>query len=426
MSVATADVAEFESPPPREVERGVVMEPLPIESKAAGRVVALDVLRGFDMFWIIGGDVLAHSIAAAFKGRHWADTLDAQMEHVSWQGLHFYDLIFPTFVFVVGASLVFSLTKLVARKGKGAAVGRVIFRSAALWALGVFMYHGFEYYWPHIRLVGVLQRIAFCYLVVSLLFIFCSPRVMAIVAVSLLVAYWGVMTFVRAPGEPKVSFDEGHNIANWIDANYLPGRKWDSTTITLPDGKEKEVPHDPEGLLSTIPAIATCLLGVFAGLVLQCTTVRPWRKVMILMVGGAALTGLGYLWGLQFPVIKKIWTSSYVLVAGGYAAMVLGVFYLLLDVKTAAWPRVPPVFVWLTRPFVWIGMNAITLYLLVDGKLIDLHDKIAPRLVGGNISWWIGHKWGEQWPPVVLAAVSVLLMFMLARFLYKRQIFLRL
>jgi predicted acyltransferase len=426
MSVATAaEVVEHESP---RVERPpeVVTQPLPIESKAAGRVVALDVLRGFDMFWIIGGDVLARSIAQAFKGRPWADGLDTQMDHASWQGLHFYDLIFPTFVFVVGASLVFSLTKLVARGGRAAAVRRVIFRSLALWALGVFYYHGFEYYWPHLRLVGVLQRIAFCYLAVSLLFIFCSPRAMAIVAVSLLVVYWAVMTFVRAPGEPKVSIAEGHNIANWIDANYLPGRKWDNTTIKLPDGREKEVPHDPEGLLSTIPAIVSCLLGVFAGLLLKSTAVRPWRKVVILIVGGAALTALGYLWGLQFPIIKKLWTSSYVLVAGGYAAMALGVFYLLLDVKTAAWPRVPPVFVWLTRPFVWIGMNAITLYLLVDGKLIDLHDKIAPRLVGGNISWSIGRHFGEQWPPVVLAAVAVLLMFLLARFLYKRQIFLRL
>lgn len=421
MSVATADVAaEFESPPPREVERGAIVEPLPIESKAAGRVLALDVMRGFDMFWIIGGDVLALAIAAAFKGRPWADRLGVQMDHAKWDGLHFYDLIFPTFVFVVGASLVFSLTKLVSRGGKAAAVRRVIFRSLMLWALGVFYYKGFDNFWPHVRLVGVLQRIAACYLVASLLFIFCSPRVLVIVAASLLVVYWGVLTFVRAPGEPKVSFDEGHNVANWVDAHYLPGQKWDDVKPT------PQMPHDPEGLLSTIPAIVTCLLGVFAGLVLQSTTVRPWRKVMILIVGGAALTALGFLWGHQFPIIKKLWTSSYVLVAGGYAAMALGVFYLLLDVKTAAWPRVPPVFVWLTRPFVWIGMNAITLYLLVDGKLIDLHGKIAPRLVGGNISWWIGHKWGEQWPPVVLAAVAVLLMFMLARFLYKRQIFLRL
>jgi predicted acyltransferase len=241
---------------------------------------------------------------------------------------------------------------------------------------------------------------------------------MAIVAVSLLVVYWAVMTFVRAPGEPKVSIAEGHNIANWIDANYLPGRKWDNTTIKLPDGREKEVPHDPEGLLSTIPAIVSCLLGVFAGLLLKSTAVRPWRKVVILIVGGAALTALGYLWGLQFPIIKKLWTSSYVLVAGGYAAMALGVFYLLLDVKTAAWPRVPPVFVWLTRPFVWIGMNAITIYM---ASAIANFRGLATRIIGGEVARSLG-----SWADFAHAAVALGMVLWFANFLYRRKIFLRL
>src|SRR5258708_821 len=150
------------------------------------------------------------------------------------------------------------------------------------------------------------------------------------------------MAFVRPPGQSDRSFDEGSNIANWIDTHYLPGYKWDGD-------------HDPEGLLSTIPAIGGCLLGVFAGLLLQNGKLGPYKKAGILILAGGIAIGVGYSWGFQFPVIKKLWTSSFVLVTAGCSAVLLGLFYLVIDVwRFRIW----------AAPFVWIGMNAITLYLV--------------------------------------------------------------
>ena len=156
-------------------------------------------------------------------------------------------------------------------------------------------------------------------------------------------------------------FDKGLNLANHIDFEYLPGRKYDTF-------------FDPEGLLSTIPAVATCLLGVFAGLLLSNQSVPDKQKVVWLIAFGIAAAALGWRWNAQFPVIKKIWTSSYVLVAGGYSAILLGVFYLIVDVwQSRAW----------CQPFVWMGMNSITIYLA--GNILGGFRRVAARLVGGDV-----------------------------------------
>lgn len=366
------------------------------------RVMSLDALRGFDMFWIVGGEGVFVALDAATRGKPFHQPFAVmawQLDHSAWAGFRFYDLIFPMFVFMVGASLVFSLGKLIATRGRLVAIRRVILRSAVLYLFGILYYGGFSkgYLGAHdIRLMGVLQRIALAYLFAGVLFCFLRPKPLVIVTASLLVAYWGVMTFVRAPGEPHVSFAEGHNIANWIDAHYLPGRKWDGD-------------HDPEGLLSTVPAIATCLLGVFAGLLLRDGKQRPSQKALWLIGAGVISVALGLLWGLQFPVIKKLWTSSFVLVAGGYSSILLGVFYMVIDVwKVRFW----------AYPFVWIGMNAITLYLIHE---LFSFPELADRFFGGQL----GRDLFKNYAPVASATLAVLFVFMLARFLYKRQIFLR-
>jgi hypothetical protein len=150
------------------------------------------------------------------------------------------------------------------------------------------------------------------------------------------------MTFIPVPGIGAGSFDPDANLANWIDANFLPGRLWDKT-------------RDPEGLLSTLPAIGTCLLGVLAGLLIKDDRVTPTQKSLWLMGGGVAMVAAGYLWSLQFPIVKDIWTSSFVLVAGGYSAILLGAMYQAIDVW--GWK------VWATI-FVWIGANAILIYFI--------------------------------------------------------------
>jgi predicted acyltransferase len=213
--------------------------------------------------------------------------------------------------------------------------------------------------------------------------------------VALLVGYWALMTFVPVPGIGSGNFAEGKNLANYIDRQYLPLRKWDGD-------------HDPEGLLSTLPAIATCLLGVFAGLLLNDPKLPDQRKVAHLAGAGAAGVLLGWLWGLQFPVIKKIWTSSFVLVTAGYSALLMALFLQVIDIwKYRKW----------AQPLIWIGVNPITIYMAVN--LIDFV-LIARRLVGGDISRYCG-VYGQL--VVTLTALGIEFGFL--RFLYRRNILLR-
>jgi predicted acyltransferase len=307
------------------------------------------------------------------------------------------------FVFVVGVSLVFSLNKQLETRGTGGAIRRVILRGAVLYILGLLYYGGLSHGVEHLRLMGVLQRIALAYLFAGLMFCLFRPRILVAVCIGLLIGYWALLVFVPVPGVGHASFAEGRNLANWIDAKYLPFFKWDGD-------------HDPEGLLSTLPAIASCLLGVFAGLFLRANKPAPWIKAFVLIIFGAGLTALGYYWGNEwpgmrvpdpwrFPIIKKIWTSSFVLVAGGYSAALLGLFYLIMDVTRFR--------IW-ALPFVWIGMNAITLYLI---EKFVRYDKLAEMFVG---------KWGNaDQRLLVVNLIAVAIMFVLARFLYGRKVFIR-
>lgn len=305
------------------------------------RLVSLDALRGFDMFWIVGGDGLVRALSA-LSDSGWARVLGAQFEHRAWEGMTFYDLIFPLFVFIVGISAAFSLTRIVKEQGRPAALRRILKRSALLFLLGVVYSSAPARELADIRLLGVLQRIALCYLATGVLFSTVRWRGMAVAAGVLLVGYWGLMTFVPVPGHGAGDFSEGANLANYLDRQFLPLRTYDGD-------------HDPEGLLSTLPAMATCLLGALAGGLLMSDHVGQKEKVRWLLAAAGASLLLGYLWGLQFPIIKKIWTSSYVLVAAGYSSLLLAVFYQVLEGwGWRAW----------AQPFAWIGRNAITLYLL--------------------------------------------------------------
>ena len=236
---------------------------------------------------------------------------------------------------------------------------RVLRRALLLYGLGLIYYGGISQHWADIRYLGVLQRLALCYLFASLLFLNFNLRGMIVAFVSLLLGYWALMTFVPVPGIGAGSFAPDANLANWIDAHYLPGRLWDST-------------RDPEGMLSTLPAIGTCLLGVFAGLLLKDERFTAQSKSLWLIGAGVALVAAGHLWGLQFPVIKAIWTSSFVLVAGGYSAILLGVWHQIIDVwGIRDWSLI----------FIWIGANAITLYFLNN---VFGFEPFAQRFVGGD------------------------------------------
>ena len=373
---------------------------------AANRVVSIDALRGFSFIGILGGDGIAWSLGEMSDGKS-GILSDAgvfvrdQFSHVTWEGFSFYDLIFPLFVFVTGVSIVFSLTHLVEREGKGAAYRRVLRRSFLLFALGLLYYGGMSRHWPDIRLLGVLQRIAICYLFASFLFLSFRWRGLVSAFVLLVGGYWALMTFVPVPDVGAGSYAMDANLANWIDFNYLPGMKWDVT-------------RDPEGLLSTLPAIGSCLLGVLAGLLLQDRRVAPRQKSLWLVGAGMLMVVVGYLWGLQFPIIKQIWTSSFVLVAGGYSAILLGVFYQVIDVwEWRTWPTV----------FVWIGANAITLYML--GNVMNYYETVATRFVGGDVADFLDTHVTPGTGHLLAAAGGLALAISAASYLYRHKIFLR-
>ena len=369
------------------------------------RVVSVDALRGFNIFLILGADGAIWTLDRMLRDKGPAlsaigNFLGTQMTHVEWVGIRFYDLIFPLFIFVTGVSIALALPRLMEREGKMQVYMRVLRRALLLYLLGLIFYGGVGQHWGDIRFVGILQRIAVCYLFTSILFLNLSQRGLVVALIALLGGYWALMSFVPVPGTDAVSFEPNANLANWIDFHYLPGRLWDIT-------------RDPEGLLSTLPAIGTCLLGVLSGLLLKDERLTPTQRSLWLIGGGIIMLAAGHLWGLQFPVVKAIWTSSFVLVAGGYSAILLGAMHQVIDVwGWKAWATI----------FVWVGANALLLY-LING--IAGFEPFALRFVGGDVSAWFDRMVTPGTGLFVAHLLGLSLAVALAGYLYRRKIFVR-
>ncbi|MCC6162154.1 MAG: hypothetical protein IT182_02275 [Acidobacteria bacterium] len=358
-------------------------------SGSSPRFLFIDALRGFDMFWITGGDVLARALAVWF-GWTW---LDHQMEHLPWEGFVFYDLIFPLFIFIVGVVLPMSLKRYAAQPS--AAYGRIVRRFALLMLLGWINWGLLQFDLPNMRWSGVLQRIAICYLFTSLAVLHLRVKGQAILAVSLLLGYWALLAFVPAPGFRAYDLSPEGNLVGYVDRLLLPGK----FCCYPPYG-------DNEGVLSNIPAIATCLFGALTGwwLVQACSA---GTKLRGLLVAGVASLVLGYVWWPLFPVIKNLWTSSYVMIAAGWSLLLVALFYFVIDMQgMRRW----------AFPFVVIGMNAITIY--VAQEFINFGD-ISKFFLGGLASIVGGAG------PVVLALGAIAVRWICLRYLYRNGTFLR-
>jgi predicted acyltransferase len=205
------------------------------------------------------------------------------------------------------------------------------------------------------------------------------------------------------PGRVRGVFDEGYNLANYLDYRFLPGKK------LYGDGN-----YEAQGLLQMIVATSTCLLGILAGIWLRGEGVSDRRKVMGLLGVGGAAVALGWTLGLYFPVVKKLWSPTFVLVAGGYSAMLLGLFYYVIQMRKKTW--------W-CQPFLWIGMNPITIYLAYN--IIDF-PTLAARFAGGDVQRCLDNYVARGTGGLLIALVEVVLTFFLARFLYVQKIFIRL
>ena len=380
------------------------------------RFVSVDALRGFDMFWILGAGGLAHALPLT-DGRI-ASQLDdqsaqgltgvdrgiylfaEQLEHVAWEGFHFYDLIFPLFVFLMGVSTVFSLGRIVEQHGKKRAYGRLFRRAIVLFLLGI-LYYGVDDDGQQFRYLGVLQRIAVCYLFGGLLFLNFRWRGLLLSSVLLLGSYWALMSFVAVPGHGAANWEVGTNLANYIDTYYLGGYKWNGD-------------WDPEGLLSTMPAIVSGILGIFGGMLLKNPNLTgSMRAILMLAIGGACLGG-GYGWSAyapldyNCPIIKTLWTPSFVLFAGGWSFVLLGIFHFIIDVmKFDFW----------ARPFVWIGANAITLYMLNN---FVWYGSVVERVTEQS---WIAARLSH--PEITVSALATLVPVGIAWVMYRNKAFIR-
>ncbi len=289
----------------------------PTHDSAPRRLLSLDILRGL---------TIAFMIMVNNPGGEGAWT---EMRHADWNGFTATDLVFPTFLFVVGASIVLSIQARLNRGDSRAKLARhALLRAAVLFLLGVVV-NGFPYFHlDHLRIYGVLQRIAICYLVVSLFYLW-DRRVWtkAALLVCLLVGYWILVRWVPVPGAGVPGrdiplLDKNQNIVAWLDRELMPGHLYeDFATHNL---------RDPEGLLSNIPAVGTTLIGLLAALWLSSKR-ETKKKTLGLAAGAAVCLASGYLWSIWFPLNKKMWTSSYVLVAAGWSLLLFALAYWAIE-----------------------------------------------------------------------------------------------
>jgi predicted acyltransferase len=312
------------------------------------RYISVDVLRGI---------TIAFMIMVNNNGGRGAW---AEMRHADWIGLTATDLVFPTFLFVVGASIVFSCQ---ARLRRGAARAEIAWhtvkRAVILFLFGIVVNNFPFFKLDHMRFYGVLQRIAICYLVIGLFYLF-DRRVWTKVVLLLvvLVGYWGLVRWVPVPGAGvpgrDVQFlDKDQNIVAWTDRQLMPYHLYEESPL--------HNTRDPEGLLSDIPALGTTLLGLLAGLwILGPKTIK--EKTLGLAAGAAVCLGSGYLWSIWFPLSKKMWTSSFVLTAAGWSLVALTLAFWLVEQR--GWGKGPQK-KWL-YPWLVFGSNAITAYMISE------------------------------------------------------------
>lgn len=357
------------------------------------RLAALDALRGFTMFWIIGGERLFESISE-LTGWHW---LGRQMRHVSWNGFSFMDLIFPLFMFAVGVSTYISTSRGIEKgKSKKELYYKAFRRMLILMLLGLIYKNApLSFDVSKTRFVSVLGRIGITGFVVVLITL--NNRVRGQIAwlFGILVAYWAAMKLIPVPGYGAGVLTLEGNLAGYIDRAVLPGR--------LIQGV-----FDENGLLTTVPCICIVLMGALAGKLLFSDQYPKHRKVVYLALAGIACLLLGGVWGLSFPINKHLWSSSFVMLTCGLSLLLLSLFYLIIDVwGYKKW----------SFPFMVIGLNSVTIYMAC--RLIDF-SHTATLLLDGII-----RSSSESTGTLILALGTLTLEWLFLYFLYRKNIFLK-
>jgi len=305
------------------------------------RLRSLDALRGFDMFWIVGGHTLIVALGV-LTGWPLFQTILDELKHPEWNGFTFYDLIFPLFLFIAGVAMPYSLG---GKREQGVSkrhLSWIVVRRGLILVLLGMIYSGLlEFDFANQRYPSVLGRIGLAYLFAGLIWLQTSWRGQLGWALGLMLGYWAALMWVPVPEFGAGDLAPGHTLTDYIDRSLIPGKLYHGD-------------RDPEGLLATIPAVATALLGALAGCWIRSGGSSGHVKAGGMLAVGVACLGMGWFWNDWFPVNKNLWTSSFVLVTSGWSLILLSVFYWVIDVLGyQKW----------SFPFAVIGMNAITIYL---------------------------------------------------------------
>jgi len=365
------------------------------KTKLKERLYSLDTLRGFDMLWIIGGGALIEKLSE-YTGWGWLEPFANQMHHSSWIGFHFEDLIFPLFMFISGVAIPYAL---ISKKEKGVAktdLYKKIFRRMVLLVVFGLVYNGLlRDGWENLRFASVLAQIGIAYFLASLIVIntdSVKTRIYWVVGILLGIAV--LQLLVPVPGHGAGVLTAEGSINSWIDQHLLPGRLY--KTIT-----------DPEGLLCIVSATSVTLLGAIFGTIIRRKHFDQMKKTIILLSAGAALIVVALALSPFYPIIKKLWTVPFNILAAGISAVLLGIFYFIIDVKQKR--------NWILF-FQVIGLNSITIYM---GKRVIDFMHASEFLMG-----WTRPAFGD-FSSVILMSTYIALEWAFLYYLYKNKIFLR-
>jgi predicted acyltransferase len=372
-------------------------------TKKPERLMSLDALRGFDMFWIIGGGALFEALA---KYTNWPvlNWWAWQLQHEYWEGFHFEDLIFPMFLFIAGVSMPFSINKRLQLGQLRKQIYKHSFtRLIILIVLGILLANGgiqnFDF--GNYRFTHVLVRIGIGWFFASLIYLNTKTRGQYIWLASLLLGYWAIMKLIPVPGFGAGVMTPEGNLAGYIDRLLLPGTffQWYFPGIL-----------DPEGLLGHISGISMCLMGVLTGqfLISENRNLTGLKKGLIIGAAGIIFLGIGLVWDIVFPIIKKIWTSSFVVYAGGWSLIFLSIFYIVIDV----WK-----FKKLSFFFVVIGSNSIFIYACQSG-ILDFR-----RMSDFFFKGFITYPPDPAVQAIIGSIVYLLVSWLFLLFMFKRKIF---
>ena len=365
------------------------------KTKLKERLYSLDTLRGFDMFWIIGGGALLERLAK-YTGWGWLQPLAHQMHHAKWVGFHFEDLIFPLFMFISGVAIPYAL---ISKKEKGIPktdLYKKIFRRMVLLVVFGLVYNGLlRDGWENLRVASVLAQIGIAYFLASMIVINTdSLKTRIYWLVGILSGIAALQLLVPVPGHGAGVLTAEGSINSWIDQHLLPGRLYGKVT-------------DPEGLLCIVSATSVTLLGAIFGTIIRRKHFDQMKKTTILLSAGAALIVVALALSPFYPIIKKLWTVPFNILTAGISAMLLGVFYFIIDVKQKR--------NWILF-FQVIGLNSITIYM---GKRVIDFMHASEFLMG-----WTRPAFGDI-SNVILMMTFIALEWAFLYYLYKNKIFLR-